>query len=208
MHGDVEHVDADDGAPEVARQQADVEERRAAHAEDQRRDAVEDEEREVEAGDVPADGGRPRGVAERGPVEDGRLGAVDDDAPEREHGDHLVRGALGHEELLQRVGEAVEGGAKQAEEVALELVLGGEVVGVRDLVRREEDAHAGDAGQDAADGGHAVAHVQREERDDDDDNDGPEVDQLRGQDRGVAEAEDGEVVTLDVEERENEVCAR
>lgn len=51
-----------------------------------------------------------------------------------------------------------------------------------------------------------VADVEEEEGDGDDEDDGPEIDELGGEDGGVAVGEDGEVVPFDVEEGENDVC--
>ena len=73
------------------------------------------------------------------------------------------------------------------------------------MVRGEQDAEAADADQDANDLGQVVAHAQEDGGDQHDEDDGPEVDELRGQDGGVAVGQHGEVVALDVEEREDEV---
>ncbi len=51
-----------------------------------------------------------------------------------------------------------------------------------------------------------VADVEEKKGDGDDEDDGPEVDELGGEDGGVAVGEDGEVVAFDVEKREDEVC--
>ena len=50
-----------------------------------------------------------------------------------------------------------------------------------------------------------IAHFEDEEGDDDDADDGPEVEELRRENGGVAVAEDGKVVAFDVEEGEAEV---
>ena len=74
------------------------------------------------------------------------------------------------------------------------------------MIRGEQDTHATDADEDAEDLGGVVADVEEEEGDGDDEDDGPEVDELGGEDGGVAIGENGEVVAFDVEEGEDEVC--
>ncbi len=74
------------------------------------------------------------------------------------------------------------------------------------MIAGEQDAHAADADEDAEDLGGVVADVEKEEGDGDDKDDGPEVDELGGEDGGVAVGEDGEVVAFDVEEGEDDVC--
>jgi hypothetical protein len=73
------------------------------------------------------------------------------------------------------------------------------------VIGAEENAHAADADEDAEDLGPVVADAEEEEGYRDDDNDGPEVNQLRGEDGGVAVGEDGEVVSFDVEEGKDDV---
>lgn len=133
--------------------------------------------------------------------------AVDDHAPPADLADDFVQRPLADEELLGDVAEAVEGGAGEREQVALQLAAGGDVAAVDagDVVRAEEDAHAADAGEDAQDLGPVVADPEDEEGDRYDDDDGPEVYQLRREDGGVAVGEDGEVVAFDVEEGEDDV---
>ena len=173
------------GTPKVAREQTDVEKGGAAHAEHERRDGIEDEEKHVKADDVADDGARPRRVPEALAVKDAGLRAVDQHAPEREHAHHLVHGPLADEELLQHVGEAVEGGAEEREQVALELVFGGKLVCAGEVVRHHEQANAADAGEDADYLRELVADVEEGEGYCDDDYDGPEVDELSGQNCGL-----------------------
>lgn len=206
----VQRLDPDDHAPEVARQQGDVHERGRRQAEDEGRGRVEEGQAEGVADEVPGNLAVPVGGLEGGAVEDGGLDAVDHHAPEGELADDLVDGALADEVLLDDVGEAVESGGEQGEQVALDLAAAGIVaaVGAGDVVGGDEDAHAADADEDAEDLGVVVADVQQEEGDDDDDDDGPEVDQLGGEHGCVAIGEDDEVVTFDVAECEDEVCCR
>lgn len=53
-----------------------------------------------------------------------------------------------------------------------------------------------------------VADMEEEKGDGDDEDDGPEVDELGGEDGGVAVGENGEVVAFDIEKRKDEVCVR
>ncbi|TFB00587.1 hypothetical protein CCMA1212_007476 [Trichoderma ghanense] len=199
-------VDADDDAPKVGRQERNVKEGGAAHAQDEGREGVEDAQADGVAGEPAADGAVPVGVAEGLAVKDGGLDAVDEHAEEAHEGQDVVHGAFGHEPLLEDVGDAVEGGAQQAKEVALDHVDAGAAVGAGDVVRGQQDAHAAAADEDAEDLEELVAHAQQQERDDDDADNGPEVEQLGGQQVGVAVGQDGEVVALDVEEGHDEVA--
>lgn len=73
------------------------------------------------------------------------------------------------------------------------------------MVACDQDPHATNADEDARDLRYMIADMEEEERDDDDGDDGEEVDELRGQDGGVPVREHGEVVSLDVEEGEDDV---
>lgn len=205
VDGVAEDADADDGAPEVSREEGDVEEGGGREAQDVRDHRVEQEQREREADDVADHGAVEVGRLEAVAVEDGGLHAVDEDAEEAEEGEDLVGRTPADEPFLEGVGEAVEGRAEEGEQVAFEEVRAGPAVGALDVVAREQDARAPDADEDADDLEDLVAHAQEEEGDDDDDDDGPEVDELCGQDVGVVVGQHGEVVALDVEEREDEV---
>lgn len=152
--------------------------------------------------------GIPHRGAEGGAVKDARLRPVDDHAPPADLSDDLVQWALADEELLGHVAEAVEGRARQREQVALELAARGDVAAVdaRQVVRGQQQAHAADADEDTQHLCPVIAHAQEEERDGHDDDDGPEVDQLRRQDGGIAVGEHGEVVAFHVAERQDDVC--
>lgn len=178
----VEDLDADDDAPEVAREQGDVEEGGRGEAEDEGGAGVEDEEAERVAGHVAADFAVvPDGRLVAVPVEDAAHGAVDDRAPEAQLAHDFVERSLAHQEFLRHVAHAVECGAHQCEEVAFELVAArdtAEAGTLRDVVGAKEDAHAADADEDADDLGGMVADVEENEGDEDDHYDGPEIDEL------------------------------
>ena len=73
------------------------------------------------------------------------------------------------------------------------------------MVAGEQDTHTADTDEDAEDLGGVVTDVEEEEGNGDDEDDGPEVDELGGEDGGVAVGEDGEVVAFDIEEGEDDV---
>lgn len=73
------------------------------------------------------------------------------------------------------------------------------------MVRGDQNAHAPDAGEDAGDLGDVVSDLEEDERHDDYHGDGPEVDQLRAEHRGVLVGEDDEVVALHVAEAEDDI---
>ena len=68
------------------------------------------------------------------------------------------------------------------------------------MVGCEEETHAAAADDDAYDLGPLVADVQEDEGDDYDADDGPEVEELGGEEVGVAVGEDSEVVSFYVHE--------
>lgn len=102
------HLDADDHAPEIRRQEADVEERGGGEAEHDRCEGVEERQAERVAGQVPADFAVPVRVADRVAVENGGLRPVDYHREEGEEADHFVDGPFADEVFLRDVGEAVE----------------------------------------------------------------------------------------------------
>lgn len=200
-----EDAHADDGAPEIAGEQGDVEEGGRGDSQEEGHDGVEERQHQRVPDDVPDDGAAEVGRLETVAVEDGGLGPVDEEAEETEEGEDLVRGALADEPFLARVGQAVEGGAQEREQVALDQVHARPTVGALDVVARQQDAGAADADEDAGDLEDLVPHAQQQERYDDDHDDGPEVDELGRQDVRVVVGEHGEVVALDVQEGEDEV---
>ena len=195
-----EDVDADDDAPEVGRQQRDVEEGRRREPQQHRHERVEERQAERVPDQVADHGPGPARVADRVAVEDGRLRAVDQHGPEPELAHHLVQRFLRHQELLRQVRQAVEGGAQQREEIAPHRVLGLAAVAAGDVVAAEQDAHAPDAHQDPHNLRPVIPHPQHDEREDHDDDNGPEVDQLGRQDVGVTVGPHDEVVLQVVEE--------
>lgn len=206
LDGVAKEVNANDDAPEVARQQADIKEGGGAHAQDDGGQAVEDEQGQGVAHDVADGGAVPGGLVKGVAVKDGSRGAADEDADEAHKRKHLVDGPSGDVPLLEDVAQAVARGARQAKQVALELVGGRAVVGPRHGVGAQEHAHAAAGDEDAQDLKRAIAHFEQEERHDDDADNGPEVEEGGAQDVGVAIGQHGEVVALDVEEAENQVA--
>ena len=209
MHRQAKHLDPNQHAPEVRRQQRDVEKGRRREPEQHRRQRVKGEEDERVADEIAGDGGVPGGVAKGVAVEDGRLRAVDEHGPETELADDFVQRASADEDFFGDVGETVEGGGRDGEEVAFELVgCGAANVVALDVVGRKQDAHATAAEQDAGVLGDVVADVQEDERDCDDDDNGPEVDELGGQNVGVTVRKNDEVVAFNVAECQEQVCVR
>ena len=181
MDAQVKNFDPNRNPPKTARQQRDIEKRRARQAKQQGREAVKQREYEGVPREIAADLRIPRCAAETRAVENARLRAHDEHAPPGELADDLIQRALCDEELFKDVAEAVEGGAEQGEEVALDGVGGAKGVGACDVVGGEDDAEPADAQQYAEDLRVVVAHAQEEEGDCDDDYNGPEVDELRGE---------------------------
>ncbi|ROV87275.1 hypothetical protein VSDG_09902 [Cytospora chrysosperma] len=198
-------MDADDDAPEVAGQQADVEEGGRGHAQDEGREGVEDEEAQGVADDVADDGPVPGGLLEGVAVEDAGGCAADAHAQEAHKAQDLEDGPAGDIPLLKDVAQAVARRAGQAEQVALEHVVGGVGAGAGHGVAAQQHAHAAAGDQDAEDLEGLVADLEQQEGDDDDAEDGPEVEQLGAEEVGPPVGQDGEVVALDVQEGQDEV---
>nr|POE52330.1 hypothetical protein CFP56_70249 [Quercus suber] len=206
MYVVAKHLGADDDAPEIAGQETDVEESGGGHAEDQRGGGVEPSQDEGVAGEVAADVVVPDVIGVIGAVKDGALDADDQHTPEGQLAEDLVDGTFADEELLKDVGEPISSRADEREQVALNGVGRLPAVRARDVVRGHQDAEPAAAHQDANVLRDVVADFQEDQRDEDDDGDGPEVDELRGEDGGVLVSVDGEVVTLNVAEGEDEVA--
>lgn len=224
----MEDLDADDNAPEVARQQGNVEKGGRGQAEHDGGARVEEEQAERVARQVtPNLAVAPHRLLVARAVEDGRHDAVDDGAPEAELADDLVERTLADEELLGDVTEAVKSGADEGEEVALELVAArdtAEAAALGQVVGAEEDADAADADEDAGDLRRVVTDVEEDEGDEDDHDDGPEVDELSGEDGAVGSlalrifgdeascrdlrvpiCKHGEVVPLDIQKCQDDI---
>ena len=73
------------------------------------------------------------------------------------------------------------------------------------MVGCQQDTHAAAADEDTDDLEDLVAHLEEEKGDDDDTHDGPEVEQLSGEQVGVAVRQHSEVVSLDIQKRHDEV---
>lgn len=185
----MKYFDANDDAPEIPRQQTDVEEGRRGETEHDRRTGVENEQAQRVTGQITAHFAIiPHGLRVALSVENARHGAVDEHAPEAELAHDLVERTLADEELLGHVAHAVEGRADEGEQVAFELVAAGDAAEagtLGDVVAAEEDADAADADEDADDLGRVVADVEEDGGDEDDHYDGPEIDQLGGEDGPV-----------------------
>lgn len=178
----MEDMDPDDDAPKVRSKQAYVEEGGAGKSEEQWGERVEQRQYERVPDKIPGDVAVPGRCPEVFVIEYARLRAIDQHAPEGHLPNHLVQGPLADKELLDHVGEAVEGGTQQGEEVALELVGCRAAVGAGDVVRANQEAHAAYADEDAEVLEELVADAEEDERDDDDDDNSPEVDELGGED--------------------------
>lgn len=73
------------------------------------------------------------------------------------------------------------------------------------MIRSEEDAHSTATDQNPSDLGPLVAHFEQRERDDHNTDYGPKVQELRGEQVRVAVCEDGEVISFDIHEGQNDV---
>lgn len=205
MDGVAEDANTDDDTPKVGSKQGDVKEGSATHAQDEGSQRVKEGEAHSVSNDPTDDLTIPGGVLDGVTVKDGSDDAVDAHAKEAEESQDMMDGVLGDEPLLEDVADAVEGGAEQTKQVAFNHVDAGPAVGAGDVVRGEQDAHAAAGDEDAEDLEQLVADAQQEEGDDDDADDGPKVEQLGGQQVGVAVGEHGEVVAEDVEKGHDEV---
>ena len=138
------------------------------------------------------------------------MGAVDQHPPKPQLAHDLIQRALRDQVFLGDIAHTVERRPQQRKQVSLELVptAYAPAIGAGDVIGGEQDAHAADADEYAEDLGWVVADVEEEEGDCDDEDDGPEVDELGGEDGGVAVGEDGEVIAFNVEEGEDDVWMR
>ena len=162
----MEHLDPDNDAPEIAREERNVEEGGRREPEHDGGARVEDQEAERVARQVGPDlPAAPHRRVVAGPVEDAAHGAVYDGAPEAELAHDLVERPLADEELLGHVAHAVKGGADEGEKVALELVAAGDAAEtgpLRDVVGAEENADTANADDDADDLGGVVADAEED----------------------------------------------
>lgn len=156
------------------------------------------------------------------PVENCCCDAVDDDPKESKHTEDFVHGALGDKPFLEHVGDTVESGASESEEVPFEHCWRASAVGASEVVRNEEETHTTTADENADNLSPLVANAEDEEGDDYNADDGPEVEELGlahvsltirpwklwesyRQKVGVSIRQHSEVVTLDIQEAQNNI---
>lgn len=205
----MEDLDTDTHAPEIPRQETDVEERGARQTEHDRSQGIEHGQDQCVTDEVAANLAVPRSSPEGCLVEDAGLCAVPDHRPKSQLPDDFIQWPFRDQELLGDITETVTEGAEEREQVPLDLVAFADGIlrtgCAGDVVAGEENPDTSNAYQDPHYLGNVVSHVQETEGDDDDGDDGEEVDQLRRQDGRVSVSQDGEVVPLHVEEGENDV---
>lgn len=147
MNNQLKHLHPNHDPPEITREETNVEKRRRRQPEQDRCQGIEDEQAQRVARQIAAHIPVPRSARKRRAVEDGRLHAHDDRCVQPQLAQHFVHGPFADEVFFRDVGEAVEGGAGEREEVAFYLVGAGlgVVGGAGDVVGAEQDAHAADA---------------------------------------------------------------
>ena len=145
----VEDPNAYQYAPEVAGQEGDIEKCGRGESEQDGSQGIEERERECITDYIVSHRTRPCGITDGMPVEDGRLGPIDEHAPEAKLTDDLVQRPLRHQELLGQIRETIEGGAEQSEEIASNLVVGRSNVAARDTITGQQQSHSAYANQDA-----------------------------------------------------------
>lgn len=111
MDAITKHPDPDDDAPEIARQQTDVEEGGRSKPVQDRDEGVKQSQNERVACQVPADLAVPHRIPEPSAVEDARLRPIDDHAPPPDLPNNFVERALANQELLGNIAQAIKGGA-------------------------------------------------------------------------------------------------
>lgn len=118
----MEDLHPDSRSPEITGQQTNIEKGCAGEAEHEWRKRVEQGEHQCVASEVPphfaVPGGRPEGAA----IEDARLRAIDDHAPETKLANDLVKGTFGDQKFFDYIAHSVEGCAKKCKEVAFDLI--------------------------------------------------------------------------------------
>lgn len=205
VNGVAKDPDSDNDTPEVGSQQRNVEERRTSHAQ---HDGDQNVEKVQAQGvtDDPADNLTvPGSVIERLAVENGGLDSVDTHAKQTQERQDVVQVSSRHEPLLKHVGGTVEGGTEKGEQVTLDHVKTATTVGAADVVTANQDAHTTTADQDTNDLEDSVADLEKEEGNDHDTDDSPKVDELGRQNVGVSVGQNSKVVSLNVQERHDEI---
>ena len=201
----VEDVQSNDDGPEVTSQETNVEEGGAGHAEDDRSEGVEYEQEESVAREVAADSAVPGRRVESRAIEDTGLHTVDDHAEERQLAQDFVHGTFRNEELFQDVADTVESRRKKDKQVTFDGVDSHARVCTSDVVGGNKNAKTSTADDDTSVLRDVIADTEEDERDGYDHDDGPERDQLGGEDRCVAVTENDKVVSLDIKESQDDV---
>lgn len=136
VHTVVEDSNADNDAPEVARQERDVLERGAGEAIQNGDQGVEERENQRVSGQVASNFAVPGRFTEGVAIKDGSLHAVDDGGPEPQLSDHLVQGPARDEPFLVHIAQPVAGRTEHGKEVSLQLVAAADVttIGPREVV--------------------------------------------------------------------------
>lgn len=209
VHRQMEDAQTNDNTPEIARQERNVHEGGTGEAVEDGHQAVEEGEDQSVANHVAGDFAVPGRGFEGVPVENAGLGTVDKGCPEGQLPDDLVERTAGNEPFFVDVGEAVTGGPDQSKKVAFQLISGGNVAAIRtgDVVGGKQETHAADTDKNTENLSPMVTHMEEEERYHDHDHDGPEVDQLSRENRGVSICENRKVIAFDVKKRQDDICA-
>ena len=172
----MEDLNTNSHTPKVSSQKRNIEERGRGKTEHERSERVEERENEGVPGEVTPNFRVPDRGGELSTVEDPSLNTIDEHSPESQLSNNLIHGLLRHQEFLQDIGETVEGGTEEREQVALHSVGGGKRVVTGQVVGAEENSHAAQTDDYAGVLGKVVAHLEEDEGDKYDDYDGPEVD--------------------------------
>lgn len=196
---------ADDHTPEVSREQPDVQKRRRSHPQHHRHRRVKPRQKQSVTSQVPSHLGIPCCVLKGLAIEDGRLHTVDEHSPPCQLADNLVQRLLAHEKLLRHVGQTVAGRSQQGKQISLDLVLCGSAIGFIDVVRRDEETESRAADENSHVLENVISDMEEDEGDDHNHGYGPEVDELRREDIGILIGQHRKVISLDVEERQDEV---
>lgn len=117
----------------------------------------------------------------------------------------MVQVSPGHEPLLEYVSSTVESGTEQSEQVTLDHVKTAASIGTADVITSNEDTHTTTADYNTNDLKDSVPNLEQEERNDNNADNSPEVYELRRQNVRVSVGQNSKVVSLDVQERHDEV---
>lgn len=149
------HSHPDNHAPKVGRQQTDVEKRGRSQAIQNRHKRVEERQHERVPRQIPTHLRIPHRRPKRRPIENPRLHPIDNHRPPPQLPHNLIQRPLTNQKLLRHITQPVKGRTSQREQIALELVgrrdTGAVAGSAGQTVGAEQQAHAADADQDAAD---------------------------------------------------------